>query len=157
MTKYPKDRINIELNSEMTAKIDTLIETGFYPHRIDFLEKAIESQLNLHEATFRELVKEKNLIVGLVHYSAKELEEVAAKGKKLEIRVLGRLSFSEDVTPILVEQSIAKINLAGILKAPTEVKSILNSKRYTILGQKYSDFKRLESSEENDEEERRNS
>ncbi len=151
MTNYPKDRIMFELNVEMTAKIDILIEKGLYPHRIDFLEKAIESQLNLHEATFRELVKEKNLIIGLAHYSAKELEAVAAKGKKLEVRVLGGLSFSEDVTPTLIERSIAKINLAGILKAPTEVKSVLNTKRYTILGQKYSDFKRLESSEENDE------
>lgn len=153
MSEYPKDRVILELNAEITAKIDVLIEKELYPHRTDFLEKAIESQLNLHEATFQDLVKEKNLIIGLAHYSAKELEAVAAKGKKLEIKVLGGLTFSEDVTPILVERSIAKINLAGILKAPTEVKSVLNAKRYTILGQKYSEFKRLESSEKRNDDE----
>jgi len=145
MTKNLKDRVILELNAEKISKIDILIEKGFYPHRTDFLKKAIESQLNLHEATFQEIEKEKDLIIGIAHYSAKELEAITAKGRKLEIKVLGGLIFSEDVTPKLVEQSVAKINLAGILKAPTELKAVLNKKRFTILGQRYSDFKRLES------------
>ncbi|MFX0125302.1 MAG: hypothetical protein ACFFAE_16865, partial [Candidatus Hodarchaeota archaeon] len=116
MRQHPKDRVMLELNAEMTAKISILVEKGLYPHYADFLEKAIESQLNLHEATFQEVVKEKDLIIGLAHYSAKELEAVVAKGKKLEIKVLGGLRFSDDVTPKLIERSIAKINLAGILK-----------------------------------------
>lgn len=139
------DKVKIVINSEITAKIDYLIEKGLYPHRADFLEKAIESQLNLHEATFHEAVKQKDLIIGVAHYSAKELEAVIAKGNKLEIKVLGGLRFAEDVSPTLIDRSIAKINLAGILKAPTEVKAVLNKKRFTILGQRYSDFKRLES------------
>jgi len=144
------DKVKIVINSEITAKIDYLIEKGLYPHRADFLEKAIESQLNLHEATFHEAVKQKDLIIGVAHYSAKELEAVIAKGNKLEIKVLGGLRFAEDVSPTLIDRSIAKINLAGILKAPTEVKAVLNKKRFTILGQRYSDFKRLESKDKND-------
>ena len=139
------DKVKVELNFEITAKIDYLIEKGLYPHRTDFLEKAIESQLNLHEATFQEVGKQKGLIIGVAHYSAKELEAIAAKGNKLEIRVLGGLKFAKDVSPTLIDRSISKINLAGILKAPTEVKAILNEKRFTLLGQRYSDFKRLES------------
>lgn len=149
MTEIPKDRVILELNAEITAKIDVLIERGFYSDRTIFLEKAIESQLSLHDATFQELVKKKNVIIGWAHYSAKELEAVAAKGEKLELKILGGLTFSDDVTPHLVERSIAKINLAGILKAPSELKPFLNDKRYTILGQKYSDYKRLESSKDN--------
>jgi hypothetical protein len=143
----PKNRDILELKPEVTEKIDLLIEKGLYPNYVDFLEKAIESQFNLHKATFQEVVKEKNLIIGLAHYSAKELEAIVAKGRKLELKVLGRLKFSEDVTPTLIERSIDKISLAGILKAPVEVKTVLDNKRFTILGQRYSKFKRLESTE----------
>ena len=151
MTEYPNDQIAIELNAEVTAKIDVLVEKGIYPDRVGFLEKAIESQLNVHDATFQELVKKKDYIIGLANYSAKELEKVARNGKKLEIKVIGRLSFSDDVTPELVERSIVKINIAGILKAPDEVLRILNKKRFTILGHRYREFKRLKPVEEKED------
>ncbi len=152
MTEFPDDHIIIELNAEVTAKIDVLVEKGFYTDRAVFLEKAIEAQLNLHDATFQELVKKKNFIIGWANYSAKELEAVVANGKKLEIRVLGKLSFSDDVTPELVERSIAKINLAGILKAREEVLPILNNKRFSILGHKFGEFKKLKFGDEKEEE-----
>ncbi|MHA2245806.1 MAG: hypothetical protein ACXADY_12645 [Candidatus Hodarchaeales archaeon] len=151
MTDYPEDRIVIEINAETTAKIDVLIEKELYPNRAFFLEKAIEAQLNLHNATFQELVKKKNFIIGLAHYSAKDLEVVAANGKKLEIKVIGGLKFAEDVTPELVNRSVSKISLAGILKAPKEVLPVLNNIRFTILGTKYEEFKRLPTDTENDE------
>lgn len=147
MTKYPENRESLELKPEMTEKIDILIEKGLYPNYVDFLEKAIESQFNLHEVTFQEVVKEKDLIIGLAHYSAKELEAIVAKGKKLELKVLGSLKFSEDVTPTLIERSIDKISLTGILNAPVKVKTILDKKRFTFLGQRYYNFKRFESRE----------
>ncbi|MFX1508025.1 MAG: hypothetical protein ACFFDC_18205 [Promethearchaeota archaeon] len=145
MTKYPKERDILELKPEITQKIDILIEKGLYLDYVDFLEGAIEAQFNLHEAAFHEVVKKKDFVIGLAHYSAKELEAIVARGEKLELKVLGGLKFSDDITPTLIEQSIDKINLAGILKAPIEVKTVLNKKRFTILGRRYSDFKRLES------------
>ncbi|MFX1282841.1 MAG: CopG family transcriptional regulator [Promethearchaeota archaeon] len=148
MTENSNDHILIDINAEVTAKIDVLVEKEFYPNRADFIEKAIQNQLNLHDATFQELVKTKNVIIGWANYSAKELEAVAAKGKKLEIKVLGGLSFSEDVTPELVDRAIAKINLAGILKASKEILPAINARRFTILGNKYDEFKRLPTGED---------
>ena len=133
------------LNSEKTGKIDYLIGKGLYPNRADFLKKAIESQLNLHDATFQDSDNDKTLIIGVAHFSAKDLEAVVAKGKKLEIRVLGLAIFSENISSTLIEKSVSKMTLAGILKAPAEVKTVLNKKRFTVLGQRYSDFKSLES------------
>ena len=143
MTKYPKERDILELKPEITKKIDILVEKGLYNDYVDFLEEAIEAQFNLHEATFQEAVKKKDFIIGLAHYSAKELEAIVARGEKLELKVLGGLKFSDDITPTLIEQSIDKINLAGILKASAEVKTVLNNRRFTILGRRYSDFKKL--------------
>lgn len=151
MTNFPEDRIAVELNPEITAKIDVLVEKGLYIDRAVFLEKAIEAQLNLHDATFQELVRKKNFVLGWAHYSSKELEAIAASGKKLEIKVLGKLSFADDVTPKLVERSIAKINLAGILNAPEDVVPILNNRRFTILGNKYGEVEKLRTGEENTE------
>ncbi|UCG90604.1 MAG: hypothetical protein JSU57_02420 [Candidatus Heimdallarchaeota archaeon] len=149
MTDYPEDHIVVEINAEVTAKIDVLVEKELYPDRASFLEKAIEAQLNLHDATFQELVKKRDFVIGWANYSAKELEKVAADGKKLEVKVIGGLRFPEDVSPELVNRSIAKINLAGILKAPKELIPVLNDKRFTILGNKYKEFKKLPGKEDN--------
>ncbi len=151
MADYSNDHIVVEINAEVTAKIDVLVEKELYPNRTAFLEKAIEAQLNLHEATFQELVKKKDFIIGWANYSAKELEAVAAEGKKLEIKVIGGLTFSGDVTPELVDRSIAKINLAGILKSSKELLPTINDRRFTILGNKYEEFKRLPSDKDDNE------
>ncbi|MHA1332047.1 MAG: hypothetical protein ACTSR2_13335, partial [Candidatus Hodarchaeales archaeon] len=81
---------------------------------------------------------------GMVNYSAKELEKIVAQGKKKDIKVIGILSFSDNVTSELIERSIDKISLAGILRAPKNVLPVINSKRYTILGRKYDDFCQLD-------------
>ena len=151
MADYSNVHILVEINAEVTAKIDVLVEKELYPNRAVFLEKAIEAQLSLHDATFQELVKKKNFIIGWANYSAKELEAIAANGKKLEIKVLGGLTFSKDVTPELVDRSIDKINLAGILKAPKDVLPVLNDRRFTILGNKYEEFKRLRTEKDDNE------
>jgi len=133
-----KEHILIELNPEITAKIDVLVEKELYPDRKEFLERAVEAQLNIHTETFQELEKIQNFAMGIVNYSAEDLEKTIAEGKKRVIKVIGRLSFSSNVTPELIDRSIDKIIIAGVLKGPSNIQQILNTKRYSILGSKYS-------------------
>jgi Arc/MetJ-type ribon-helix-helix transcriptional regulator len=134
----------MEINAELAAKIDVLIEKEYYPDRAEFIEKAIEAQLNLHVETFQELERQHSFVMGFVNYSRKELEKIAGSGKKIDLKVIGRLSFSNDVTPELIERTISKINMAGILKAPKTLLPLLNGRRYSILGNKYDSRKVLE-------------
>ncbi|MHA2363590.1 MAG: hypothetical protein ACXAC7_06505 [Candidatus Hodarchaeales archaeon] len=140
MNDFPQDRIEIEINAETTAKIDTLVEEGLYPDRLKFIETALQSQIGLHKATFEKYEKKKSFVIGYLTYSAKGLEKVVAEGKKLEIKVIGGLSIENNVSPELAEKAISKVSLAGILRAPPDVLPVLNSKRYSILGRPYSEL-----------------
>lgn len=148
MSERPTDRLLIELNLPLAAKIDVLIEKGYYRDRTAFLEKAVEAQLNLHEETFQELKTKGDFAIGIINYSVKDLEKVAAEGKMLNIRVIGKLSFSNDVTPELIERTVSKINLTGILGAPDHILPLLNERRYSILGRKYDPSKKLSSGDQ---------
>ncbi|MHA2295733.1 MAG: hypothetical protein ACXAEU_11795 [Candidatus Hodarchaeales archaeon] len=140
MSDIPKDRLQFELNANILAKIDVLIEEEIYQSQADFIEKAVQNQLGFHKATFEKYEKSKAFAIGLFHYSARELEKIVAKGKRLEIKVLGGLIFSDDVTPELADKAIAKINIAGILRAPKDVLPIITQRRYTLLGRSYSEI-----------------
>ena len=137
--KALKDHLAIEINAELTAKIDVLIAENLYETKLDFIEKAIQNQLDLHQATFEHYKKKKAFAIGFLTYNASELEKIVAQGKKLEVKVIGGLSISEDVSVELAERAISKISLAGILRAPDPLLPFLNKKRYTILGRSYAE------------------
>jgi Arc/MetJ-type ribon-helix-helix transcriptional regulator len=144
MSDIPPDRIHVEINAEITAKIDALIEEELYPDRAAFIEQAIQNQLRTHQTTFDKYKKQKSTVIGMLSYSAEELEKIIAKGKRLEIRTIGILRFSDDVTPELFDKAVAKINLAGRLWAPDSILPMINERRYTLLGKPYRSFRELD-------------
>ncbi|MFX0151913.1 MAG: hypothetical protein ACFFAJ_14080 [Candidatus Hodarchaeota archaeon] len=148
MSENQTNRLLIELNLSLAAKIDVLIEKEYYKDRIAFLEKAVEAQLNLHDETFQELERKGNYVLGIINYSAKDLEKVAAEGKMLNIRVVGTISFSKDVSPELINRTVSQINLTGVLRAPDNLLPVLNERRYSILGRKYDTPKKLDSGDQ---------
>lgn len=133
----PKQRIAIEINPEITAKIAYLVEKGIYQDNVTFLEQAIQAQLNLHEETFKELEKVENLVIGWLHLDANDLERTAAKGTMREIKVLGVLSLGNDIKPELLQRTISKIQINGVVRATPEIKKLVNQKRFSLLGRKY--------------------
>jgi len=148
MTEILRERIHLELNAEITAKINVLVEEGLYSTNQAFVEQAIENQIALHQATFDKYEKAKSFVIGLVNYSAKDLEKIIAQNKRLEIKVIGAVIFGNDVTPELIDRAVAKINLAGILRAPESILPKINERRYSLLGRPYTTFKELNSGDE---------
>lgn len=148
MSDIPPDRFQVAINAELTAKIDALIEEELYSDRTTFIEQAINSQLKIHQATFEKYEKQKDLVLGVLSYSAKELEQIVAKDKRLEIKAIGILRFSDDITPELFDRAVAKINLAGRLRAPESLASLIDERRHTLLGKPYREFHGLDSGEE---------
>ena len=137
----PEERIEIALNAEIKGKIEVLVEEGFYSDHSDFIEKAIESQMRIHKATFDKYKKKRDFIIGVGWYTSKMLEKIAVSGKKLDLKVIGVLGFEPDISPELIEQTIEKITVAGSLRGSDPVLEKLNSKRFTLLGKSYSKFK----------------
>ncbi len=147
MSDIPPDKIILEINPETTAKIEVLVEEGLYPNQVNFIEQAIRNQLNSYKKTFKNYEKKSTFVIGVLNYSAKDLEKYLTQNKQLEIRAIGVLRFEDDVTPELVNKVISKVRLAGRLWAPKNVVSMINERRFTLLGKSYKEFKELDSKE----------
>lgn len=144
MYEEPKmEKITINLPPVEVARMDILVEAGYYPSRAEFIRSAIRSTLDTHRdyiekkteaLTSRSVEKlsdaDRDLIfaVGVQTMGKGELERAIEKGKKVRISVVGMLRMGEDVTPKLVERGIESVKVYGVLRASPEVKRALQKK-----------------------------
>ena len=59
----------------------------------------------------------RSLVLGIHHYSRKDLEDARARGERLQIQVLGLATIADDVTPALALKTIESIVVPGTLQA----------------------------------------
>ena len=86
------------------------------------------NQLTTHADVVKETVARKTMVLGLQHYSRRDLEKVQAAGEKLQIQVLGLAVIANDVTPDLAKATIDSIIVLGALRASRAVKAVLADK-----------------------------
>ena len=70
----------------------------------------------------------KTLVLGVQHYSRRDLEAVRDAGQRLQIQVLGLASIAEDVSPDLALATIESVEVLGTLRASIPVKAALASR-----------------------------
>jgi Arc/MetJ-type ribon-helix-helix transcriptional regulator len=129
MTEPEKtEKITINLGLVDLGQIDLLVQEGFYSNRTDFIRTAIRNQLATHAEVVKQTVARKTLVLGLQHYTRRELEAVRAAGEKLQINVLGLASIAEDVSPELALATIDSIVVLGAFRASPEVKAALTGR-----------------------------
>jgi len=119
------EKITINLGFVDLGQIDLLVQEGFYSNRTDLIRTAIRNQLATHADVVRETVARKTFVLGLQHYTRRDLEAVQASGQKLQIQVLGLVSFAEDVSPELALAAIDSVVVLGALQASAAVKAAL--------------------------------
>ena len=119
------EKITINLGPVDLGQIDLLVQEGFYANRTDFIRTAIRNQLATHAEAVRQSVARKTLVLGVQHYTRRELETVRASGGKLQINVLGLATIADDVTPDLALATIDSLVVLGALRASPEVKRAL--------------------------------
>lgn len=83
------EKITINLGLVDLGQIDLLVQEGFYSNRTDFIRTAIRNQLTTHAEEVRQ-----TLVLGLQHYTRRDLEAMREAGETLEIKVLGLLRAS---------------------------------------------------------------
>jgi len=126
MTEIEKtEKITINLGPVDLGQIDLLVQEGFYSNRTDFIRTAIRNQLTTHADVVKRMVARKTLVLGLQHYTRRDLEAVRAAGKKLQINVLGLASIAEDVSPELALATIDSVVVLGAFRASSQVKAAL--------------------------------
>ncbi|CAN5119303.1 CopG family transcriptional regulator [soil metagenome] len=119
------EKITINMAPVDLGQIDLLVQEGFYQNRTDFIRTAIRNQLNTHAEAVRQTVARKTLVLGLQHYTRRDLEEVRAAGETLEIKVLGLASIADDVPPELALETIGSVVVLGAFRASPAVKAAL--------------------------------
>src|ERR671916_2736174 len=122
------EKITINLGLVDLGQIDLLVQEGFYSNRTDFIRTAIRNQLTKHADEVRQTVARKTLVLGLQHYTRRDLEAVREAGEMLEIRVLGLASIDGDVGPELALATIDSVIVLGALRASPSVKSALKDR-----------------------------
>jgi Arc/MetJ-type ribon-helix-helix transcriptional regulator len=128
-TSRPKggetEKITINLGPIDLGQIDLLVEEGFYSNRTDLIRTAIRNQLAVHAQVVTETVMRRELVLGLQHFSRRDLEAAQAAHEQLDIHVLGLASIAADVPPELAAATIASVVVLGAFHASPAVKAAL--------------------------------
>jgi Arc/MetJ-type ribon-helix-helix transcriptional regulator len=127
-TMADSEKITINLGPIDLGQIDLLVQEGFYANRTDFIRTAIRNQLAAHAEAVRQTVARKTLVLGLQHYTRRDLEAVRAAGERLQINVLGLATIADDVSPELALATIESITVLGAFRASAAVKRALASR-----------------------------
>lgn len=70
----------------------------------------------------------KVIVAGVVTYSRRELEDCADRGERLDLTVIGMLSFANDVTANLVERVVERVKVYGAITASEAARAALKTK-----------------------------
>jgi len=119
------EKITINLGLVDLGQIDLLVREGFYANRTDFIRTAIRTQLASRAAAVEQTVARKTLVLGTEHYSRRDLEEIRAAGRTVDIRVLGLASIADDVPAELARATITSVEVLGAFRASAAVKAAL--------------------------------
>ena len=84
-----------------------------------------EHTLGAGHDSVRQSVSRRQLKLGLLHYTRKDLEAARDAGAPLQIQVLGLASIAADVTPELARAAIASVEVLGAFQASAAVKAAL--------------------------------
>jgi len=146
MYQEPKmEKLTINLPPIEIARIDILVEAGYYPSRAEFIRAAIRKTLDTHQdfvskkldkiaSTSDEELNDREIIsrisgVGIYNLDKETFERTIEQGKKMEIIVVGMLNLDKDVTPEHIEEAVESVKVYGVLRASPKVKEVLQGKR----------------------------
>jgi metal-responsive CopG/Arc/MetJ family transcriptional regulator len=107
------------------GKIDLLVQEELYSNRTDFIRTAIRSQIKTHDFELQQSVSRHSFGIGVFHFNRQDLEKVKAEGKSLTITAIGLLHLSDDISPELAAETIEKVRVRGVFRAPDAVISAL--------------------------------
>ena len=119
------EKITINLGLVDLGQIDLLVSEGFYANRTDFIRSAIRRQLETRSGAVDDTIARRTLMLGTQHLSRRELEELRAADRMVELRVLGLATVAEDVSPELALATIASVEVLGAFRASRDVKAAL--------------------------------
>src|SRR5258708_37804332 len=90
------EKITMNLGLVDLGQIDLLVQEGFYSNRTDFIRTAMRTQLVSHAEVVKRTVARKTLVLGVQHYTRRDLEALRSPGETGPIHVLAPGSIAAD-------------------------------------------------------------
>ena len=145
MYEEPKmEKLTINLPPIEIGRMDLVVEAGLYPNRTEFIRAAIRKTLDGHqdfidkrllemETEIKEIEADakqsdytmKFFGMGVFRLGKKSFEKAMREGKKIHIQAIGLVILDESITPVLIEKTVEKIKVYGVLRASPKVKAAL--------------------------------
>ena len=135
------EKLTINLPPVEIARIDMLIESGYYSSRAEFIRTAVRERLNSHQDFISKKIEQITQQpseeprdqktysgVGIYVIDNKEFENAIKLGIKMKIRVIGMLKLTKDVNPEFIEKAVDSVKIYGVVRAPKKVKEALQKK-----------------------------
>lgn len=134
------EKLTINLPPIEIARMDILIEAGFYSNRAEFIRASIRERLDSHQdfiskklgqiTQSTEETKGRKMYsgMGIIVLDKKEFENAIRQGTMINIHIVGMLKLTKDVTPNLVEKAVDSVKVYGVVRASQKVKEALQSK-----------------------------
>jgi len=125
MSGADTEKVSVNLGMVDLGQVDLLVEQGFYSNRTDFIRTAVRNQIQQHSSVVQEQLSSRVMGLGVVSYDRKALERLLDRGKMLELRMVGVVHLSSDVTPELALATISAVKVFGAFRASAAVKKAL--------------------------------
>ncbi len=120
------EKITININVVDLGKIDLLVENGFYSNRTDFIKTSIRNKLDTENYIIKDAITKNNFGIGIFMYGKDYLEKKVSANEKLNLKIVGMLVLKDDITPELALKAINSIEVKGILRADSRLKTELS-------------------------------
>jgi len=125
------EKITINLGPVDLGRIDVLVEQGLYSNRTDLIRTAIRNQLDRHESVIQAHATKWSFTLGAESVTRSTLEELRRQGKRVSLRVIGRLKLADDIDPKLARETIETIRVRGSFHAPPALREALADRTNT--------------------------
>ena len=122
------EKITINMSAVDLGKVDLLVQEGMYSNRTDFIRTAIRTQLDKHSFEIQQSVTRHSSVVGVLIFSRTDFEKLRLKNEKLNISIVGLLTFQSDISPELAAEVVESIRVRGIFIAPDVVKAAVENR-----------------------------
>ncbi|MFY1068049.1 hypothetical protein [Enterococcus sp. AD013-P3] len=127
--KAETEKITLNMNSMDLARIDLLVDQGYYQNRTDFLKKAIHSQImSYHDEIAKSLsvIESKStVLMGVVKIDSETLKNLS-EGRtdvKTSITVFGICHIDKSISLEEIQQFVSEITVYGVTRANPSIKT----------------------------------
>jgi len=122
------EKITVNLGIVDLGRIDLLVQEGYYSNRADFIRTAIRNQLDRQQTAVESITMRKSMVIGTLNLTRKDLEQKRNAKEMINVKVIGMLILSDDISPSLAMETIQSITVRGVIKAPDDVKEALSGR-----------------------------